>query len=309
MNTMKWLKSAALAAVATTALIGCGGGGGGGGHTPIPGGSGGVIQYPYETVYGDMCRSYEVSPGCTFSTATGLRVTVSSDPSYDRYGFGSDDLWYVKFDSSGRASVYNDLGNFQYTSDVSTFAGWVGGNVIGVGTTGLYWENVSGGTYWLGKNGVLYSANIGDSNYGEAINNKNAGKASDASAAALASDSNKRLVAKAAAKMVKDYGLSKAKATAIASALNTWAVSSSSRGYTTTKDIDTTFRSVFGVPYSEALTAVKALQTGDVSGMREVTDRSASALGLKPHQAQKFIKGMYKKALASYGVDADMINW
>lgn len=307
MKTMKLLAAVASAALVATAYVGCGGGGGG--SVGSPGGGGAVVSYPYETVYGDVCATYEATPGCTFSRTTGQRLTVSVDPDYDKYGYGSDDLWYVSFDSGGRAAVYNDLGRFQYYADVSEFAGWVGGNTIGVGTTGLFWEDIRNGTYWLGKNGVLYSANIGESNYGQAINNKDAGKASDASAAALASDSNKRLVAKAADKLVKEYQLSPAKAKAIASTLNVFGVNAAERGFATTKQVDQTFKAMFGVPYSEALSAVKALQSGDTSGMKEVTDRSASALGLKPHQAQKFIKGMYKKALASYGVDADMINW
>ena len=306
MKTMKLLAAVASAALVATAYVGCGGGGGG---SVVVGGGGGVIQYPYETVYGDMCATYQPTPGCTFSSTTGQRITVSADPDYDKYGYGSDDLWFVKFDSNGRASVYNDLGTYQYSADVSEFAGWVGGDIIGVGTTGLFWEDIRNGTYWLGKNGVLYNGNSGESNFGQAINNKDAGKASDASAAALASDSNKRLVTKAADKLVKEYQLTAPKAKAIASALNVFGVNAAERGYATTKDVDQTFKSVFGVPYTQALSAVKALQSGDTSGMKEVTERSASALGLKPHQAQKFIKGMYKKALASYGIDADMVNW
>ena len=306
MKAMNLLAIVASATLAMTTLVGCGGGGGGGGTV---GGGGGVVQYPYETVYGDVCTTFEATPGCTFSHTTGQRITVSSDPDYDQYGFGSDDLWFVKFDSQGRASVYNDLGTYQYSADVSEFAGWVGGNTIGVGTTGLFWEDIRNGTYWLGKNGVLYNGNSGESNFGQAINNKDAGKASDASAAALASDSNKRLVTKAADKLVKEYQLAPSKAKAIASALNVFGVSAAERGYATTKDVDQTFKAVFGVPYTQALTAVKALQSGDTSGMKEVTDRSASALGLKPYQAQKFIKGMYKKALASYGIDVNMVNW
>lgn len=308
MKTMKFLAAAAGAALVATAYVGCGGGSSG---TVVvsPGTGGSVIQYPYETVYGDMCATYQATPGCTFSSTTGRRITVSADPDYDKYGYGSDDLWFVTFDSNGHASVYNDLGYYQYGADVSNFAGWVGGDTIGVGTSGIFWEDIRNGTYWLGKNGVLYNANLGESNFGQAINNKNAGKASDASAAALASDSNKRLVAKATDKLVKEYQLSPSKAKAIASALNVFGVNASERGYATTKDVDQTFKSVFGVPYSQALSAVKALGSGDTSGMKEVTERSASALGLKPHQAQKFIKGMYKKALASYGVDANMINW
>lgn len=304
----KWTLGLLTSALVATSFVACGGGGGG--SIVVGGGGGGVISYPYETVFGDTCATYEATPGCTFSAATGQRITVSADPNYDRYGYGSDDLSYVVFYADGTGDVYSATGSFIGRRSVSSFAGWVGGNVIGVGTTGLFWENVTGGTYWLGKNGVLYNANLGESNYGEAINNKNAGQASDASVAALASDSNKRLVAKAADKLVKEYSLTKPKAMAIASALNTWAVSSSGRGYTTTRDIDTTFKKVFGVPYSTALSAVQDLVVkNDPSGMQDVTDRSATALGLKPHQAQKFIKGMYKKALASYGVDSNMVNW
>ncbi len=304
MKITKLMASIVGVAVVATAYVGCGGGGGG-----TVGGGGSVVTYPYETVYGDTCRTFEPTPGCTFSAVTGQRVRVSADPHYDQYGYGSDDLWYVKFDSSGRAAVYNDLGRFQYYSSVRDFAGWVSGTTIGVGVSGLFWEDIRNGTYWLGKNGVLYSANLGSSNYGQAINNKEANKASDASAAALASDSNKRLVKKATEKLIQDYQLAPAKARAIASALNTFGVTAAERGYATTKEVDQTFKAIFGVPYSEALTAVKALQSGDTSGMKDVTDRSAAALGLKPHQAQKFIKGMYRKALASYGVDVDMINW
>ena len=309
MKKMNQLTFALLVGAALTSLIGCGGGGGGGTVVVPPGGGGVVITYPYETVYGDTCATFEATPGCTFSATTGQRITGAADPHFDRYGFGSDDVKFVEFFSDGTADVYSDLGTFLYTADTRTFAGWIAGNTIGVGTTGLFWENVSGGTYWLGKNGVLYNANAGESNFGEAINNQNAGQAIDASAAALASDSNKRLVSKAAEKLVKDYSLSKPKAMAVASALNTWAVSSAGRGYTTTRDVDSTFKKIFGVPYSKALVAVQALNEGDTSGMKEITDRSATALGLKPHQAQKFIKGMYKKALASYGIDANMINW
>jgi hypothetical protein len=307
-SSTKWALGLVTSITVTSAFVGCGGSGGGTVVVP-PGGGGVVINYPYETVYGDVCATFEPSPGCTFDARTGQRITVSADPNYDRYGFGSDDLRFVRFFSDGTADVYSDLGTYLYTTSTSSFAGWISGNVIGVGTTGLFWENVSGGTYWLGKNGVLYNGNLGESNFGEAINNQNAGQASDASAAALASDSNKRLISKAADKLVKDYGLSKAKATAIATSLNVYGVSAATRGYTTTRQIDKTFKDVFGVKYSEALVAVQSLQSGDTSGMRDLTDRSATALGLKPHQAQKFIKGMYKKALASYGIDANMINW
>ncbi|MFP5520086.1 MAG: hypothetical protein ACLGGX_09295, partial [Bdellovibrionia bacterium] len=228
-----------------SAMIGCGSGSGGG--------SGSTLYYPYETVYGDVCATTQPTPGCTFDRATGQRITVTYDPDYNRFGYGSDDLWFVEFDSAGRARVYDDLGRYQYSASAASFAGYIGGNVIGVGTTGLYWENVANGTYWLGRNGVLYSANSFDGNYGQAINDKTASEASDANFAALNSEANKKLVQMAADKLIADYGFQKDKAVAVASALNSWAVAAAERGTTTDKDMDKTFKAVFGVQFSDAL--------------------------------------------------------
>jgi len=293
------------AVVVTSFFAACGGGGGG----ATAGGGGSTLYYPYETVYGDVCTRMEPTPGCTFSAETGLRITVSEDPDYDYYGNESDDMWFVRFDSRGNGDVYNDLGEYQYTRGAEDFANWISGNIIGVGTTGFFWEDISSGTYWLGKNGVLYSANIGESNYGQAINNKTASSATDTSFAALNSDTNKMLVKKGAEKLMKDYGFKKDKATAVASALNSWAVAAAERGKTSTKDMDKTFKATFGVQFSDALSAVKDLAMGDKSGMQNLTNRSAAALGLKPAQAQKFMKGMYSKALTQWGFSAESVQW
>lgn len=290
-----------LATALVTGFAACGGGGiGGGGQT---------LYYPYETVYGDVCSTLEPTPGCTFLSSNGQRITVTEDPDYGYYGHGSDDLWYVTFDSSGNAQVYDRYGNFQYYADVSEFAGYIGGTTIGVGTTGFYWENVSNGTYWLGQNGVLYSANAWEGNYGEAINDKTSSSASDTNFAALNSDANKKLVKMASEKLMKEYGFKQDKAVAIASALNSWAVAAAERGTTSEKDMDKTFKAVFGVQFSDALAAAKDLTLGNSSAMQDLTNRSASELGLKPHQAQKFMKGMYKKALANWGYDESTFNW
>ncbi|MEK2645914.1 hypothetical protein [Bdellovibrio sp. BCCA] len=304
---MKNVLRTMVAAVVATSFAACGGGGGGGGGTP--GGGGTTLYYPYETVYGDACKTQEATPGCTFFASNGKRITVTEDPHYNDYGHGSDDLWYVKFDASGKAAVYDDLGRFQYYANVSEFAGYVGGTTIGVGTTGFYWEDISNGTYWLGKNGVLYNANTGESNYGQAINEKNASSASDTNFAALNSDTNKKLVKMASEKLMKEYGFKQDKAVAVASALNSWAVAAAERGTTSEKDMDKTFKAVFGVQFSDALAAAKDLAMGDSSSMQDLTNRSASELGLKPHQAQKFMKGMYKKALANWGYDENSFNW
>lgn len=290
------------AAALSSGLMACDGGGGGG--------SGSTLYYPYETVYGDLCYNTEPTPGCTFNRSNGTRVTVYQDPHYDRYWGGSDDMYWVEFDSNGVAVIYTNNGTVYDIADVSEFAGWVGGNYIGVGTTGLFWEDIRNGTYWLGKNGVLYSANMFEGNYGEAINNDDADDATDTNFSAINSDRNKKLVKMAADKLVKEYGFKADKAKAVASALNVWGVASVERGVTTTRDISNTFKTVFGVEYSDALAAVKnfALKN-DKSGMQDLTNRSSSALGLKPHQTQKFMKEMYRKALSEWGYDIDNYNW
>lgn len=300
---MKNILRAVLATAVVTGFAACGGGGGG------YSGGGQTLYYPYETVYGDICTTQQATPGCTFFSSTGNRITVTEDPDYGRAGHGSDDLWYVNFDSSGNGAVYDRYGYYQYTAHVSEFAGYVGGNTIGVGTTGFYWENISNGSYWLGKNGVLYNANIGESNFGQAINDKTSSSASDTNFAALSSDANKQLVKLASDKLMKEYGFKQDKAVAVASALNSWAVAAADRGATSEKDMDKTFKAVFGVQFSDALAAAKDLAMGDSSSIQDLTNRSASELGLKPHQAQKFMKGMYKKALANWGYDESSFNW
>lgn len=298
---MKKIMWGLLTTVVVTGFVACGGSGGGGG--------GSTLYYPYETVYGDLCATYQAAPGCTFFSSTGNRITVTEDPDYSRYGRGSDDMWFVEFDSSGNAAVYNSHGQFQYTARAFEFAGYIGGTTIGVGSTGFYWEDVTNGTYWLGKNGVLYSANFGEWNYGQAINDKTSSSASDTNFAALNSDANKELVKLASEKLMKEYGFKQDKAVAVASALNSWAVAAAERGTTSEKDMDKTFKSVFGVQFSDALAAAKDLAQGDRMAMQDLTNRSASELGLKPHQAQKFMKGMYKKALANWGYDESSFNW
>ena len=309
--------SALLLVTGMAVLSSCGGGGGGGGgggsSTPPPPDNSDILTYPYETVYGDACRgSAEPTPGCTFSRQTGQRITVSADPDYDQYGFGSDDLWYVKFDSAGNAQVYDDLGAFQYNARINEFAGFVGGTTIGVGTSGAFWENVSGGTYWFGDNGVLYSANTLKSNYGQAINNKGAKKATDTNSKAISSEANQKLIKAGADKLVKEYKLTQSKAIAVASALNSWAVMGAERGKVTSSDMDKTFKTVFGVKFNEALSAVNAFRNGGADAeekARDLTNRSAATLGLKPDQAKDFIKGMYKGAIEENGMTVDDIQW
>jgi hypothetical protein len=252
--SMKKLGLLSAALLGFAFLSGCGGGGGNDNS------SGAVISHPYQNVYGSACSATSPTPGCTFLTSNGKRVTVVSDLDYNKNGKGSNDMYFVKFHSNGTADVYNQYGTYVETKSTSAFAGYISGNTIGVGTTGLYWENVANGTYWLGRNGVLYNAMSKETNFGQAINSKEAKAASNRDFVVLSSDANKRLVASASLKLQKDYDLSSAKATAVASALNSWAVSAANRGYTTPADLDKTFKTVFGVNYNSALAAVKSFK-------------------------------------------------
>ncbi len=305
--------------LAALAMSACGGGttsSGGGVIVLPPSGGGGVIVTPpavvygpYETVFGAPCAGSEPTPGCTFNRGTMTRVKVTQDPHFDRYGYDADDLSYVKFDFLGQGIVYDDLGNVTAVRDVSNFAGYVGGTSIGVGSTSLFWENVAGKTYWLGKNGVLYNANSFSSNFGEAINSDDADDALDTNLTAISSAKNKALIKKAAAKLQKDFKLPAAKATAVASALNRFAITAQERGTVSTSEINKTFKTVFGVDYKTAQAAAKDLANGQKSAMQAMNAQSAKALGLKPAQAQAFIKGMYKSSLAQWGVDIEAVNW
>lgn len=317
-NTFAQAMLAATLLGTITLVTACGGGGGGGGGGGYSGGGGGgsTIYYPYETLYGDLCTSStEPTPGCTFLRNTDNRVQVKADPNYNRYGNGSDDMKYVKFyrdyNGSVYGKVYSSSGYFLEEKNITAFAGYVPGSndTIGLGTTGFYWENVVNGQYWIGKNDVLYNANYGETNYGEAINEDSASAATDTNFAALSSEANKAIVKKASKKLQADYGFTAEKATAVASALNKWGVSAADRGYVTEAYMDKTFKSVFGVDYKASLAAIKDLQAGDSSAMTALTNKSASALGLKPHQAKKFMKGMYRDSLASNGYDVDSLEW
>jgi len=298
------LHASALMAVLVGALTLTNCGGGGGSSAP-------VLYYPYETVYGDICASYQPVPGCTFLRSTGERIVVTEDPAYSAT-IGSDNLYWVQFDSSGTvATVYYPNSTRIYDiMNISEFAGYVGGTFVGVGTTGLFWEDVRNGQYWWGDTGILYNANWGESNYGRAINNQAAGEAADTNMAAAASEANDELVEKGAEKLMAEYGFQYEKAHAVASALSNWALAAADRRVTTAQDMDETFTSVFGVKFSRALAAVnKYRTTEDKTMMKDLVMESADALGLRPEQAQRFIKGMYGKAAASVGIkDIDLLN-
>jgi hypothetical protein len=126
---------------------------------------------------------------------------------------------------------------------------------------------------------------------------------------ALKSEANVKLIQAGADKLVKQYGLKPSKAIAVASALNSWAVMGAERGKVTEGDMDKTFKTVFGVQFNEALAAFKGVATGDTDAARELTNRSAASLGLKPDQAQEFIKGMYQGALTKWGYDVKDVKW
>jgi hypothetical protein len=166
--------------------------------------------------------------------------------------------------------------------------------------------------YWRGRNdGYNSGYDDGyDDGYSDGYySSSDADDATDTNFSAMTSDANKKIVKNAADRLTKEYGLASDKAVAVASALRVWAVAGVERGYTTPQDVSQTFQKVFGVDLKDAMAAVKSFSVGDTGGMKDITNRSASALGLKPHQAKKFIKGMYSKALTDIGYDAESIDW
>ncbi len=148
-----------------------------------------------------------------------------------------------------------------------------------------------------------------DDGWSSSLNSGDADNATDTNFSAGRSDANRLMVKRAASRLTREYGLSQEKAQAIASALNVWKLAGVERGFTTARDINQTFTAVFGIKLGDAVTALKSFSQGNPEGMRELTNRSASALGLKPHQAKKFIKGMYRQALTDAGYDAESIDW
>ena len=276
-------------------IAACGGGGGGGGV---------VLYYPYKDLYGNVCYTFEATPGCTFLRTTGERIMVTEDPDYNR-------LWSVVFDSTGTyAAVYDQYNNFQGYKDVSEFSGYVADGLIGLGTTGLFWEDVRNGSYYWGKNGVLYSANAGEVQYLRAINNNGAATAVDTDMSALTSEANVALVDAATAKLVNEYNMDPAKARDMAETFNQWGVASASRGVTTDVDMNTTFRKAFKVDYAEAKAAVKAIaaDSSDTQLFAGVNNRSAAANGILPRHNLKMLKSFYGKALASWGYDVNELE-
>jgi hypothetical protein len=207
---------------------------------------------------------------------SGSSTTTVSDP-YNSVYDGGDDY------DSGYWDGYNDGYNGGYNDGYDD--GYYDGDYDG------YYDGYDDG-YWDGYYGA-----------------SDAGEATDTNFSAGRSESSKARVQKAADRLASDYGLPQEKAVSVASALYVWKLASVERGYTTDRDINDTFTKVFGVKLSDATAAVKSFSTGDKESMRDLTNRSASALGLKPHQAKKFIKGMYKKALADNGYDAESIDW
>jgi hypothetical protein len=299
----------------SSCLMACGGGGGG---------QNDVLYHPYETVYGDVCAGQKPVPTCTFKSSTHERIQTEEDPEY-----GS--LSRVVFDSNGDATVYDTAGKVVGSKKASEFEGYVGtfSNgmvVIGVGISGLFWVDIRSGEYYMNSNGVLYSNNPGQTNvgglpgtqypshveiYGQAVNDADSGNATDTNFTAGNSETIKKIVKAAAGKLQNDYGMKPEKAYAVASALNVWNVARVERGYTTVRDVEENFKTVFGIEYGNAVATIKTyLKTKDKKVLMELTNRSSTALGIKPHQAKKFIQDSYRKALAQWGYNIDEeTNW
>jgi len=178
--------------------------------------------------------------------------------------------------------------------------GWNGYSVYGTPLRGFMYYNYSGNR--------LYEEDSGGG-VGRAINNAAAARGSDSNWAAQAAESRKEKIAMFAEGLQHKYALPKEKAGVVASALQAYHETQVERGFSTAKDVEDSFQKVFGVEYNTALTAAKAFQDGKPQQIRDLTNRSAAYLGIKPDQAQKFIKSMYRETLKQNGYDPDTLSW
>lgn len=170
------------------------------------------------------------------------------------------------------------------------------------------------GTYLSGYMYYNYGANrlfLEDSGggVGRALNSVSANKGSDSNWAASASDTRKEKIDMFAEGLQKKYSLPKDKATVVASALESYHETQVERGFSTAQDVEISFKKVFGVDYNSALAAAQAFQNGQPAQIRDLTNRSAAYLGIKPDQAQKFIKEMYRGTMKENGYDPDTVSW
>lgn len=144
---------------------------------------------------------------------------------------------------------------------------------------------------------------------GRSINSRSAGRSSDSNWAAGASEARAEKVNMFARGLNREFALPLERARVVASALQIYHETKVERGYSTPQDVADTFKRVFGVEYTSALSALQNLQAGQPEQIRDLTNRSAAYLGIKPHQAQRFVKKMYAKTIRENGYDADSINW
>jgi hypothetical protein len=144
---------------------------------------------------------------------------------------------------------------------------------------------------------------------GRSINSKTAGSSSDSNWAAQASEARREKVNMVARGLNETYALPMERAKVIASALQSFHETQVDRGASTEQDVASTFKTVFGVEYNSALAAAKAFQGGSAQPIRDLTNRSADYLGIKPAQAQRFVKDMYRKTLKEQGYDVGTVAW
>lgn len=186
------------------------------------------------------------------------------------------------------------------TINAEDMRGYSNGYVYGNRLSGFMYYNYSGNRLYLEDSG---------GGVGRSINSAAARSGSDSNWSARASELRKEKIEMFADGITRKYAIPKDKAVVVASALQAYHETQVERGFSTAQDVEVSFKKVFGVEYGSALAAAKSFQGGQPQQIRDLTNRSAAYLGIKPDQAQKFIKDMYRGTLKQNGYDPDTLNW
>jgi hypothetical protein len=228
-------------------------------------------------------------------------LTACGDHMENAYRAANGTAVYRVSWSGGRGKLYDMDGNYKGTideQDMRDVDSW--GYVNGHSLTGwMYYDKIGNHLYMEDSNGGV----------GRAINSKTAGRASDSNWAAQASEARQEKIDMVARGLNNTYAMPMAKAQVVASALQLYHETNVERGVSTAKDVESTFKTVFGVEYNSAVAAAKSYQNGNSEQIQALTNRSADYLGIKPAQAERFVKDMYRNTMKQNGYDVDQMSW
>lgn len=305
---------AAMAAGFALMLSACGGGGGGSSAPP-------TIYWPFTKINGDVCSNVNnPKPGCTYNRADGTRVSVTQAQDFNKYGHGSDDLWYVKFDSLGNAYIYDPKYSSIVPYEVVAADTLPGFKDYGIGSVWFgndagsysYRHDVAGGTYWVDQNWVLYNANVGESTFMKAINNNGSDDASDMDFTGQNTEATKSAQDEMAGILHDKFGVGISQAKSVASISLAFGSGALERGYLSKVESENMFQKAFGVGTKDLQTAALESYSKQKASSSAIATFSivANKLGqTKASQAGNLMAYLFKDAAKAYGVSDEQLSW